>query len=942
MRHARPAGARETARRPLAAFLACALVLSFFAASAAATAAATDALPKGLTKIGTVEGIHEYRLDNGMKVLLFPDKSKDTTTVNVTYFVGSRHEGLGETGMAHLLEHLVFKGTPKHPDIPQEMTSRGCRSNGTTWYDRTNYFETFAASDDNLEWALDLESDRMVNSFIAKKDLDSEMTVVRNEFEMGENSPQGVLMERVLSAMYLWHNYGKTTIGSRADIERVPIENLQAFYRKWYQPDNAMLVIGGRFDEAKALKLVAEKFGAIPKPARVLPSTWTEEPAQDGERSVTLKRVGDAQQVLAAYHIPAGSHPDFAAVEVLSYVLGDTPSGRLYEKLVKTGKASGTWSWAAQLHDPGFIIFGADVRRDDDVHAAKAALLEVVEGAGAKAPTAEEISRAKQALLKGWEMSMRNSTSAAIELSEWASMGDWRLMFLHRDRLEKVTADDVHRVARAYLREPNRTTGVYQPVDAPERAPVPARPDVASMLEGYQGREAMKQGEEFDPSPEAIEARLIRKTLPSGLKLVMLPKQTRDGVVTTVVQLNIGNEKALQNQGGPAAMAGSLLMRGTTKRTRQQVEDEIDRLEATLFAYGGASSAGGRVQTVREHLDPALKLLAEILREPAFLASEFELVKQEQLLGLEDARRDPQQIAQTALSKHLDPWPVGDPRRALSVDEMIERLQKTTLEQAKAFHRDFYGATSGQVAIVGDFDPAEVEKLLASLFDGWKAKVEYQRLEDPYREVKALAMRIEVPDKESAVFASALPFRMTDSHEDYPEMALAGHMTGGGFLNSRLARRLRQKDGLCYGVGAWMGVPALDDSASLGGWAIYAPQNADKLEAGFREEIGRVVTGGFEKTEMEEARNGWLQQRKVSRANDGELVGKLAGLEYLGRTLAFDAQVEEAVRALTVEDVNAAVKRHVDPSKMSTVMAGSFGIPPKAGTPVAAETSGQD
>jgi len=265
--------------------------------------------PVRATKVAAVEGITEYALPNGLRVLLFPDPSKATTTVNITYFVGSRHESYGETGMAHLLEHLVFKGTPRHPNIPKELSARGARPNGTTWTDRTNYFETFPASDANLEWALDLEADRMVNSFIAAKDLASEMTVVRNEFELGENSPTSVLEERVLSTAYLWHNYGKATIGARSDLENVPIERLQAFYRKYYQPDNAMLVIAGRFDPEQALRLVERKFGGIPRPkregqSRIWP-TYTRDPAQDGERSVTLRRVGDVQALARGTTPPA-------------------------------------------------------------------------------------------------------------------------------------------------------------------------------------------------------------------------------------------------------------------------------------------------------------------------------------------------------------------------------------------------------------------------------------------------------------------------------------------------------------------------------------------------------------------------------------------------------------------------------------------------------------
>src|SRR6266540_3723290 len=253
------------------------------APAARAKAAASGKTEKSV-KVTSVEGITEYRLANGLRVLLFPDPTKQTITVNITYLVGSRNENYGETGMAHLLEHLMFKGTPRHPNIPQELTAHGARPNGTTWLDRTNYYETFQATEGNLKWALDLEADRMVHSFIAKRDLDSEMTVVRNEFEMGENSPASVLFERVVSTAFLWHNYGHPTIGARADIENVPIERLQAFWRTYYQPDNAYLLVAGKFDEEKTLALVNETFSKISKPSRTLPTFYTAEPTQDGER----------------------------------------------------------------------------------------------------------------------------------------------------------------------------------------------------------------------------------------------------------------------------------------------------------------------------------------------------------------------------------------------------------------------------------------------------------------------------------------------------------------------------------------------------------------------------------------------------------------------------------------------------------------------------------
>ncbi|HYE38885.1 MAG TPA: pitrilysin family protein, partial [Ramlibacter sp.] len=288
-------------------------------------------------KVQTIEGVTEYRLPNGLRVLLLPDPGVDTITVHITYLVGSRHESYGEKGMAHLLEHLLFKGSKRHPDPKGEAAQRGARWNGTTSLDRTTYFETFAATADNLDWALSMEADRMVNSFVRKSDLDSEMTVVRNEFEMGENSPGSVLYQRMQQLAFQWHNYGNPIIGARSDIEQVPIDRLQAFYRTWYQPDNALLKIAGRFDEKQALELVQRYFGDIPKPQRKLPGLYTQEPTQDGERNVELRRVGDHQMVQVLYRVPAAAHPDYPAVDVLVRVLGDVPSGRLHRALVQKG-----------------------------------------------------------------------------------------------------------------------------------------------------------------------------------------------------------------------------------------------------------------------------------------------------------------------------------------------------------------------------------------------------------------------------------------------------------------------------------------------------------------------------------------------------------------------------------------------------------------------------
>jgi zinc protease len=501
-------------------------VVVFWAASGSG-----QTLPAGMTKVTAVEGITEYALANGLHVLVFPDPSKSTVTVNMTYLVGSRHEGAGERGMAHLLEHMVFKGSTKHTNIPQELTEHGARPNGSTSYDRTNYFETFQATDQNVRWALDLEADRMVNSFIRKADLESEFTVVRNEFEASENNPINVLLQRAWSAAYLWHPYGRSVIGNRADIENVPIEKLQAFYKKFYQPDAAVLTISGKIDEATLLPLVSAAFGPIPAPSRKLDTTYTIEPVQDGERTVTLRRVGNIQAVLAVYHAPAGSDPDFAALDLLAGLASDNPSGRLYKSLVDAKKAVQVVALSQGLAEPGSIVFGAILNSQDSLEQARKILLETIEGLAKEPPTKEDVDRVRTRMLTGIDLQLRNSESIGLTMSEWLSKGDWRLLFLERDRLRTVTPDDVQRVAKAYLKTSNLTVAEFIPDAKPDRATIPPKPDVAAMLKDYKGGAAIAAGEAFDPSPANIESRVRRVTLASGMKLSLLPKQTRGNIV---------------------------------------------------------------------------------------------------------------------------------------------------------------------------------------------------------------------------------------------------------------------------------------------------------------------------------------------------------------------------------------------------------------------------
>ena len=886
------------------------------------SSASTD-LPDPV-KVTTVEGITEYQLANGLRVLLFPDLTKETITVNITYLVGSKHENYGETGMAHLLEHLVFKGTPRHPNIPQELTERGARPNGTTWTDRTNYFETFRATEDNLRWALDLESDRMVNSFIAKEDLDSEMTVVRNEFEAGENSPWTVIRQKMLSAAFDWHNYGKTTIGARSDIENVPIERLQNFYRTYYQPDNAVLVVAGKIDEENTIALVNEYFGPIPRPERELPSFYTRDPDQDGEKSVIVRRVGDAQIVGAAFKISALSHEDAAPLEVLGIILTDNPSGRLYKALVDTQIASYVYGYVHLWKDPGIMMTFAEVPNEKSIEIARDAMLNAY-GEVIQNPVTElEVNRAKANLLKRFELAFNSSERIGLQLSEYIGSGDWRLMFIQRDRVGDVTVDDVQRVAANYLKEDNRTIGMFIPVDKPDRTKIPEAVNITELVSDYRGGAGLEAGEAFDPNPDNIESRTVRHELDNGMKIAFLNKKTRGSSVNFNFTFRFGNEENLKNKGFIGDYTARLLDKGTASKSREQIKDEFDRLKANVSFFGSASAVSIYGETVKENLPEVLNLIKEVLHEASFPQEELDKMILENITGIESQMSDPISIASNRMSRHTNPYDRDDPRYALTFEESIAAHKAMKLEDIRNFHQQYYGANHGTLAIVGDFDEEKVFEALKDMLGNWNSKAEYARLQGRLGNKPVINEAIETPDKPNAFFLASQQFEMNDSHEDYPALVLGDFMLGGGVLNSRLAVRIRQKEGLSYGVGSGFGAGAIDKVGTFQTYAIYAPENLVRLEEAFKEEVTKALEEGFTEEELVAAKSGWLQNRSVSRSQDNYLAGALNGNLFLKRTIVWEQELEDKVNALTPQQIQEAMKRHLDLNKMSIVKAGEF------------------
>jgi zinc protease len=875
--------------------------------------------------VTSVEGVKEYKLPNGLQILLVPDAAQTNVVVNVVYHVGSRNEGYGETGMAHLLEHMMFKGSKKFSNIKQTIADKGAFANGTTWYDRTDYFEILPATDSNLTWALDMESDRMVNSLMKNEDLQKEFTVVRNEFEMDENYPDNILMERVLSTMYLWHNYGKSTIGSKEDIERVPIGNLKMFYQKYYQPDDATLIVGGKFDEKKTLDWITKYFGKIPKPSRIIQPPYTAEPPQDGERYVELKRNGDISFIGIGYHTPAYSDRDYVANDAIINILTNDPSGYFYKALVETKLATKVSGVSFQLHDPGFTYFSCNIPKDKSLDSARNAFIAAADKLESYVVTQEDLDRAKNALTKQVTDLQNNTVNFCISLAEIIGAGDWRLFYIYRDRVERLTVADVQLALKKYYLPTNRTVGVFIPDKNPERTVVGAVPDIKALVKNYKGKVTKVQSETFEASISNIVKNIQYGSLSNGMKYALLKKPTKGDKIYANIILKIGNEKSLTGKNIIPSLTARMLKNGTTSKSKKEINDLLDKIKTSIDIYGDGPRITAFVSTDKNNAAAAFDLLADILLHPLFNKDEFDKMLLDMKGEFENNKSDPQYVASNTLNKRMSPYPKGHPLYPEDLNEALGDLQKASLDDVKAFYKDFYGANNGYAAFVGNIDDASVKSSLEKNFSNFNSKDPYTDIEEKYFDVTGGTQTIEIKDKTNAVCLGAINVPLKQSDPDYIALDIANEMLGGGaFLSSRIPQRLRESEGMSYGAGSYLSFNFKYPVATWGVYAIFNPIYKNRLDSALHDVIDKTLRGGFKEDEMKKCLSSWLQQRKTELGFDQSLASRLSSYMEQGKDLTFYTDYEDAAKKLTLGQVNAVLRKYISVGKLTLIYAGDF------------------
>ena len=922
--------ALPTSFRAAVLLLAVAFV-GFAAATASAQPGASSrskgpAVPANVERLDSLAGITEYRLrSNGMRILLAPNRAAPVITFMVVYHVGSRNEAPGNTGSAHLLEHMLFNKSTANfgkankkktfQEVLYEAGADYATSNMTTWYDRMTGYSTLPS--DRLDLAMQIEADRLGRALILDEERRPEMSVVRNEYEIRENSPYNALDKSVTSAAIVAHPYHWNTIGFRSDIEGVSTETLREHYRHFFHPDNAEAILVGDFDTAAALRLFDREFGKFPKSKSPVPTVITQEPPQEGERRVVVRRPGQLGIVQISYMRPNSLHPDFIPLDLLSTILSSGVNSRLYQELVETGLATDIASWNNTLRDPYPIVTQATIAPGTKHEAVEEALKAALYRIGRDGVSATELERAKNQLEVTVIRSRDGTYQLASQLGEAVASANWKWFVEYVGVLKKVTPDDVKRVAATYLVPDHATVGWFVPPE--EAAPAVTKPTATKSKKRGAG------GASEEASGSGFGARTVRRILSNG----MIVDVVRNPAVPTMAlqgTIFAGRMDAPAGKTAVPQLTAMMLTRGTTARDKRAIGAALDNVGAQLTIGADAIEASVFGSGLARDLRLVLGILAEELRTPAFADSELVKTKAEFRADVLRASDNTGQRARDRLTQLV--YGDGHPFRAPSKDAMLASIDATTAADLRAFWRERYVGAGTVLAIVGDVDPEATLSLVDSLFGAIPkgARPAYER---PRTEPNAAVSTVEtMKGKANMDFVLGHASSLRRADPDYEAALIANAALGQSSLTSRIGKRVRDTEGLSYTLfSRYLSTDYLD-----GVWMVdvaVAPQNLTKALRSTKEEIDKYRREGITDAEVETQKSFFAGNYLVRLGTNAGVATALCTAERFGFGPSYLDEFPKRIRAVTKAQADAVIRTRLHPDKMHLIVAGDLTEPPQ-------------
>ncbi|MCB9799489.1 MAG: insulinase family protein [Candidatus Omnitrophica bacterium] len=879
-------------------------------------------------------GIHEYELkSNGLHVLLMEDHSAPVATVMVNYQVGSRHETEGLRGSAHLLEHMMFKGTEKYQKakgtaIARVLQSVGAHLNATTWQDGTNYYETIPS--DHLDVALDIESQRMRGSLFKAEDLASEMHVVHSELEKIENSPITMLHYALWGEAFKTHPYHYPVIGFREDIEAVTSEDLHHFYDLYYWPNNAYLTIIGDFNTAETLEKISHFFGSVPRSSDPVPSMNITEPAQNGFRHTEVRREDQLESVMVAHKIPGMTHPDIPALDLLCQILSSGKNSRLYRLLVDSGLAVEVRTDISKSHDPGLLITHAvaapETAHDDLQDLILAAYRDIAENG----VTETELTNAKNMLEANLLFSRDGSFAMASDISEAISGGDWTFFVRYPEKIREVSAADVQTAAAKYLVDSQMTTAYL----ISKNTQMPAKKNLTGADKNA-FLEEQKAGIDTEPAASAIlttasaqnqEERFnlsyqkrIASTEENGIKVMSIQTGLKDAV--TLVGSFDGAGYAYSDDSVLPSLVVNMLEEGTLKHNRFEIAGLLESIGASIAFDLDQERVGFKAMCLKKDIPLVINLIAEQLREPAFDAQEFEKQKQRLYVDLIHIKTDTASQAAGELSRIL--YPKKHPYHDEPTDEQLKKLQKIKQQDLVKFHQEHFGPQQMIIVAAGDTDHNLLSSAVREAFAGWTAKTSQTVYPKPDAEKKGVHKQVKIAEKSKVdiVMGHVLPLKRLDP--DYYAAFLANYILGGDF-SARLSNTVRDELGLTYSIySEFSGLTERHE----GHWMIHLIVNPKVVDRGISETLKQLTLfadEGISENELIEEKKTLIGRFKVSLSTSEGTAWRILTSEQTGLGLGYLDDYPSIIGKITLSEVNTAVKKLFHPDRLSIVSAGTF------------------
>ncbi|WP_074382956.1 M16 family metallopeptidase [Acinetobacter pseudolwoffii] len=890
--------------------------------------------------VKTEQNVEEYRLDNGLRIILAPNDKENKIFMNTVYLTGSLNDPKGKGGLAHLLEHLAFKGTKnvKGDEFQRRLDQYTLMTNASTDYYSTKYTNVIRPEKTALSEVIFLEAERMDQLVLQEKYVPTEIDIVKREREIRLDQPFSVLMDQVFKSAYGNQYLGRLPIGDLNELQSINMQELNQFYRSWYAPNNAFMVISGKFDKAEVLKQIDSHFSPIQSrsvPAQVkVPAL---KPEQIQQREFTVQKGSDLAKFNIYLNGPDEKIKTALAVSPTLYTL--QPSGHLYQSMVESGKSTMVQSSTWLDKDFNLVFMGAIYAPN---HQPKTVEQSLVQGVEQSQPFTEaELNRVKN-LTRNQADNIKNSATAlGSRLSDYAVAysGDWSQYFKDLNAIENLNVSQVNQVYKGFLKPEYRISGNILPTPEDQKKAQEVTQTEApkkTLDQQVETEEPLKDVSVYQAEVKqyvaqskqylsAKDKQIQRGKLKNGIKYALFPTNIRDDKVYATISLDFGTAQSLMNKGEILDLTAYLMLRSSESQSLQQIADKIIEVGGSATASPSSNGLNIQISAKKEKFAEFFQYVVDVLKNPAFEQSQFDLIKGQTLSSLDRPYTEPDTVSSLTMARTIEVYQPGDIRFHFEPELATRQFKAATREQVVALYQQFFKTHHAHIAVTGEFQPKSIQKMLKNSFADWKAAQPYARLKSEYRSYPAQKIHALSEQREFGSYQALLTFPVGADHADVPALQVFRHILGDSQLSSRLAQELREKNALVYGFSAHVQFNEWADSGALALGANYTAGKSAQVSQTVHQVLNELLTRGVTEQEVEAAKASILKKRVNALEDDRRIHSMLVPQLEKDRKLIYREKRDQAIAQLTKADIDAVIKKYIKLDQLVEVMADQYG-----------------